>query len=77
MRTVYGKQKRVILLGVGKQKKSEKLELVHTNLWGSTQVQSLSGSRYYVTFIDDATRKTWVYYIRQKSDVFDTFKKWH
>jgi hypothetical protein len=28
------------------------------------------------TFIDDATRKTWVYYIRQKSDAFDTFKKW-
>ena len=26
--------------------------------------------------IDDATRKTWVYCIRQKSDVFDTFKKW-
>jgi hypothetical protein len=24
----------------------------------------------------DATRKTWVYFIRQKSNVFDTFKKW-
>jgi hypothetical protein len=35
-----------------------------------------TGSHYYVTFIDDATRKTWVYCIRQKSDVFDTFKKW-
>jgi len=27
-------------------------------------------------FIDDATRKTWVYCIGQKSDVFYTFKKW-
>jgi hypothetical protein len=27
-------------------------------------------------FIDEATRKTWVYCIREKSDVFDTFKKW-
>ena len=26
--------------------------------------------------IDDATRKTWVYCIRKKSDVFATFKKW-
>ena len=34
------------------------------------------GSHYYVTFIDDATRQTWVYCIRHKSDVFDTFKKW-
>ena len=73
---VYGKQKRVRFLRVGKEKKSEKLELVHTNVWGPAQVHYLGGSRYYVTFIDDATRKTWVYCIRNKSDVFDTFKKW-
>ena len=73
---VYGKQKRVSFLRVGKQNKSEKLELVHTDVWGLDQVQSLGGSHYYITFIDDATRKTWVYCIRQKSDVFDTFKKW-
>jgi hypothetical protein len=73
---VYGKHKRVRFFKVGKEKKSEKLELVHTNVWGSAQVSSLGGSRYYVTFIDDATRKTWVYCIQRKSNVFDTFKKW-
>ena len=73
---IYGKQKRVRFLRVGKEKKSEKLELVHTYVWGPAQVSSLSGSRYYVTFIDDATRKTWIYCIKNKSDVFDTFKKW-
>jgi hypothetical protein len=73
---VYGKQKRVRFLRVEKEKKNERLELVHTDVWGPTQVSSLGGSNYYVTFIDDATRKTWVYCIRQKSDVFDTFKKW-
>jgi hypothetical protein len=49
---------------------------VHTNVWGPTRVSSLGGSRYYITFIDDATRKTWVYCILQKTDVFYTFKKW-
>jgi hypothetical protein len=49
---------------------------VHTDVWGLAQVSSLGGSHYYFTFIDDATTKTWVYCIRQKSDVFDTFKKW-
>ena len=57
-------------------KRSEKLELVHTDVWGPAHVSSLGGSHYYVTFIDDATRKTQIYYIRNKSDVFDTFKKW-
>ena len=73
---VYGKQKRVKFLRVGKEKKSEKLELVHTDVWGPSQVSSLGVSRYYVTFINDATRKTWIYCFRNKSDVFDTFKKW-
>jgi hypothetical protein len=73
---VYGKHKRVIFFRVRKEKKSEKLELVHTNVWAPAQVSSLGGSCYYVTFIDDATRKNWVYCIRQKYDVFDTFKKW-
>ena len=41
-----------------------------------TQVSSLGGSNYYVTFIDDAKRKVWVYCIRNKYDVFDTFVKW-
>jgi len=49
---------------------------VHTYVCVLDKVSSLGGSFYYVTFIDDATRKTWVYCIRKKYDVFDTFKKW-
>ena len=49
---------------------------MHTGVWVPTQVSSLSGSCYYVTFIDDATRKIWIYCIRNKFNVFDTFKKW-
>ena len=73
---IYGKKKRVRFLRVGKEKKSEKLELVHTDVWGPSQVSSLGSSHYYVTFIDDATRKTWIYCIPIKFDVFDTFNKW-
>ena len=43
---------------------------------GPAPVRSLGGSRYYVTFIDDSTRKVWVYFPKNKSDVFATFKKW-
>ena len=37
---------------------------------------SLCGSRYYITFIDDCSRKLWVYLVKNKSDVLDTFKRW-
>ena len=32
--------------------KNERLELVHTDVWGPSQVSSLGGSHYYVTFIN-------------------------
>ena len=63
---VYGKQKRVSFVKTGKENKSEKLELVHTDVWGPAQVSSLGGFYYYITFIDDATRKVWVHFFRQK-----------
>ena len=31
---------------------------------------------YFVTFIDDSSRKVWIYFLKHKSDVFDVFKKW-
>ncbi|XP_069145660.1 uncharacterized protein [Solanum lycopersicum] len=37
-------------------------------------VSSLGGSRFYVTFIDDFSRKVWIYFLKHKS-VFETFKK--
>ena len=37
---------------------------------------ALGGSRYYITFIDDCSRKVWVYFLKNKSDLFDTFKRW-
>ena len=49
---------------------------MHTDVWGSTQVQSLGVSRYYVNFIDDGTKITLVYCIKHKFYVFHTFKKW-
>jgi len=46
--------------------KVEKLELVHTDLYGPTSVPSLRGSWYHVTFIDDFTIKVCVYFLKIK-----------
>ena len=69
-------QKRVCFSKSVRTSKAEKLELVHTNVWGPAPIKSLGGSSYYVTFIDDSTRKVWVYFLKNKSDVFATFKRW-
>ena len=36
---------------------------------------SLSGYEYYVTFIDDYSRKTWIYFLKNKSEVFEKFEE--
>jgi hypothetical protein len=43
------------------------LELFHSDLFGLVLVPSLGGSMYYVSFIDDFSRKTWIYFLRNKS----------
>ena len=73
---ILGKQKKVSFLKINRTPKAKKLELVHTDLWGPSLVASLGGSRYYITFIDDSRRKVWVYFLKNKSDLFETFKKW-
>ena len=49
------------------------LEIVHSDLCGPMKTTSLAGSHYVLTFIDDYTRKTWVYFLKQKSEVFEKF----
>lgn len=44
---------------------------------GPIEVESLGGNKYFVTFIDDATRRTWVYMMKHKSEVFGIFQKFH
>ena len=49
------------------------LELVHTDLCGPMQVDSVGGSRYLLTFIDDFSRYTVVYLLKRKSEVLEKF----
>ena len=36
---------------------------------------TLSGAKYFATFIDDYSRKTWIYFLKTKDEVFDQFKE--
>eukprot|EP00253_Pinus_taeda_P007275 PITA_07275 len=51
------------------------LEIVHSDVFGPVRFPSLGKSVYYVSFIDDISRNTWIYFLKNKSEVFNRFKE--
>uniref|UniRef100_A0A2N9HC90 Integrase catalytic domain-containing protein n=1 Tax=Fagus sylvatica TaxID=28930 RepID=A0A2N9HC90_FAGSY len=51
--------------------------LVHSDLWGPAPVQSSTGFKYYVVFVDEFTKFTWVYLLKHKSDTLQVFSEFH
>ena len=49
------------------------LEIIHSDLCGPMKITLVSGNNYMLTFIDDFTRKTCVYFLKYKSEVFEKF----
>jgi hypothetical protein len=50
------------------------LELVHSDIWTSPVI-SISGCKYYGIFVDDFSRYSWLFPLKQKSDIFECFIK--
>jgi transposase InsO family protein len=50
------------------------LELVHSDLMGPFPHPSINKERYVLTFIDDYSCYTWIYFLRKKSEVFEHLK---
>ena len=51
------------------------LDIIHSDVCGPMATTSLSGYVYYVSFIDDFPRKTWIYFMKGKNEVFGKFKE--
>jgi hypothetical protein len=51
------------------------LDLVHIDVCGTMSQASLSGHEYHITFIDDYSRKNWIYFLKTKSEVFKRFQE--
>lgn len=52
----------------------EILELVHTDVMGPFRVQAANGAKFVVTFVDDYSRWTEIFFLKQKSGVLEAFK---
>ena len=71
-----GRQSRVAFRRFPSHAKLDILDLVHTDVC-TMQSNTLGGALYYVTFIDDHSRKVWAYALKSKDQVLDVFKDFH
>ncbi|KAL0275908.1 UNVERIFIED_CONTAM: hypothetical protein PYX00_003626 [Menopon gallinae] len=55
--------------------KAKLLEIIHSDVCGPMKTESLGKSKYFVTFTDEKSRWTEVYFIRKKSQVLEKFKE--
>lgn len=70
----YGKAKQ-LSFNKSNQVTSKPLELVHSDVLGPITQPSMQGLKYMVTFIDDYSRFVWLYFMKEKSEVFSKFKE--
>ena len=52
------------------------LNYIHADLWGPSRHPTQGGGRYFLSLIDDFSRKVWVYILKTKEEAFQRFKEW-
>ncbi|WVZ23807.1 hypothetical protein V8G54_002351 [Vigna mungo] len=73
---VLGKSHR-IPFGKGKHSTERPFEYVHADLWGPARTLTHGGGAYFLSIIDDFSRRVWIYVLKNKSKTFQKFKEWH
>ena len=54
---------------------SRAFDLIHCDIWGPSRVPSPSGHLYCIVFVDDYTRVSWVYLIKDRRQVLDIVRQ--
>ena len=57
------------------ERNSQVLDLIHSDVCELNGTLTRGGKRYFITFIDDFSRFTYVYLMRSKYEAFDMFKR--
>ena len=44
-------------------------DFIHSDVWGPSSVSSIGGSRYFVVFVDDYSRYSWIFHMKYRSEL--------
>ena len=58
----------------GVSRATELLECIHSDIWGLYSIPTINRHKYFISFIDDFSRYSYVYLIREKYEALDVFK---
>ena len=70
---LFGNQSRKNFKNSVLQRAKKPLEVVYSDVCGLLDNNSLGGNRYFLTFVDEFTRKIWIYLLKEKCEVFGRF----
>ena len=54
---------------INNKRSSHPFHLIHSDIWGPSTIPNVSRARWFVSLIDDCTRVTWIFLLKQKFDV--------
>ena len=49
-------------------------DLIHSDIWGPSPTATLGGSKYFVIFVDDFSRYTWIYLMHNHSELAQIYR---
>lgn len=70
-----GKSKKVSF-SQGKHTTNQPLEYIHSDIWGPSKTETHGGGRYYMSIIDDYSRRVWTYVLKTKDEALIKFRDW-
>ena len=52
---------------------SDIFDLIHSDVWGPSSVSNIGGSRYFVIFVDDYFRYSWIFNMKYRSELLQVY----